>query len=100
MKFKPVSKFPAVERDLAFVLPKTLLASEVAAEIKKASGPLLQSIEVFDVFEGGNLPEGHVSVAYRMIFQDLESTLTEEKLTLTANTDRRWRGKEARDRVR
>ena len=81
VKFKPVSKFPAVERDLAFVLPKTMLASEVAKEIKKISGALLQSIDVFDVFEGGNLPSGHVSVAYRMVFQDLEGTLNEEKLT-------------------
>lgn len=81
VKFRSVAKFPAVERDLAFVLPKTMQASEVAGEIKKASGPLLQSIDIFDVFEGGNLPEGHVSVAYRMVFQDLESTLTEEKLT-------------------
>jgi phenylalanyl-tRNA synthetase beta chain len=81
VKFKSVSKFPSVERDLAFVLPKTMLASEVSNEIKKVSGPLLQSIEIFDVFEGGNLPPGHVSTAYKMIFQDLEGTLTEEKLT-------------------
>ena len=81
VKFKPVSKFPAVERDLAFVLPKTLAASDVAAEIKKTSGALLQSIDVFDVFEGGNLPEGHLSVAYRMIFQDHEGTLNDETLT-------------------
>ena len=81
VKFKPVSKFPSVERDLAFVLPKTMLASEVANEIKKLGGPLLQSINIFDVFEGGNLPEGSLSIAYKMIFQDLEGTLTEEKLT-------------------
>jgi phenylalanyl-tRNA synthetase beta chain len=85
VKFKPVSKFPAVERDLAFVLPEGMLAAEVAAEIKKSSGPLLQSIEVFDVFSGGNLPPGHVSIAYRMIFQDLEGTLSEEKLTSLQN---------------
>ncbi|MGZ3722838.1 MAG: phenylalanine--tRNA ligase subunit beta, partial [Bdellovibrionales bacterium] len=81
VKFKAVSKFPSVERDLAFVLPKNMLASEVSNEIKKVSGQLLQSIDIFDVFEGGNLPEGHISVAYKMIFQDLEGTLTDEKLT-------------------
>lgn len=81
VKFKPVSKFPAVERDLAFVLPKEMRAGDVAAEIKKTAGALLQSIEVFDVFEGGNLPPGHVSVAYRMVYQDLEGTLNEERLT-------------------
>jgi phenylalanyl-tRNA synthetase beta chain len=81
VKFKAVSKFPSVERDLAFVLPKNMLATEVSNEIKRVSGSLLQSIDIFDVFEGGNLPAGHVSVAYRMIFQDLEGTLNDEKLT-------------------
>jgi phenylalanyl-tRNA synthetase beta chain len=56
-------------------------ATDVATEIKKAAGPLLQAIDVFDVFEGGNLPPDHLSVAYRMIFQDAEATLTEERLT-------------------
>jgi phenylalanyl-tRNA synthetase beta chain len=81
VKFKPVAKFPVVERDLAFVLPKSMRATDVAQEIKKTAGPLLQSIEVFDVFEGGNLPEGHVSVAYKMIYQDVEGTLNDERLT-------------------
>lgn len=81
VKFRSVSKFPAVERDLAFVVPKSLRAQDVAAEIKKAAGALLQSIDVFDVFEGGNLPADHQSVAYRMIFQDQEATLTDERLT-------------------
>lgn len=81
VKFKPVAKFPSVERDLAFVLPKSVRAQDVAAEIKKAAGPLLQSIDVFDVFQGGNLPPDHISVAYRMIFQDHEATLNEERLT-------------------
>jgi phenylalanyl-tRNA synthetase beta chain len=35
----------------------------------------------FDVFEGGNLPEGHLSVAYKMIYQDVEGTLSDERLT-------------------
>lgn len=81
VKFKPVGKFPAVERDLAFVLPKSMRATDVAAEIKKVAGPLLQSLDIFDVFEGGNLPEGFVSVAYKMIYQDLEGTLNDERLT-------------------
>jgi phenylalanyl-tRNA synthetase beta chain len=80
IKFKPVSKFPSVERDLAFVLPKTLSAQDVAHEIRRTAGALLQSVDVFDVFEGGNLPPDHISVAYRMVFQDLDETLSEERL--------------------
>jgi phenylalanyl-tRNA synthetase beta chain len=81
VKFKPVSKFPAVERDIAFVIPKEMKAQDVAAEIKRTAGALLQSVEVFDVFEGGTLPAGQVSVAYRMVYQDVQETLTEERLT-------------------
>ncbi len=80
VKFKPVSKFPAVERDLALVLPKDIRAQDVAVEIKKAGGALLQSIEVFDVFEGGEIPESHRSVAYRMVFQDSAGTLTDDQM--------------------
>ncbi|HMN68884.1 MAG TPA: phenylalanine--tRNA ligase subunit beta, partial [Bdellovibrionales bacterium] len=81
VKFKSVSKFPQVERDLAFVLPKSVRAADVSTEIKKTAGALLQSIEIFDVFEGGNLPPGTRSVAYRMVYQDLEGTLNDERLT-------------------
>ncbi len=81
VKFKSVAKFPVVERDIAFVLPKSMRAADVAAEIKKTAGALLQSIEIFDAFEGGNLPQGHASIAYKMVYQDLEGTLNDERLT-------------------
>jgi phenylalanyl-tRNA synthetase beta chain len=95
VKFKAVSKFPAVERDLAFVLPKSMRAADVAAEIKKTAGNILQSLEIFDVFEGGSLPEGHVSVAYRMVYQDHEGTLGDERLTglqkqIVANVEKKF----------
>ena len=79
-KFKSIPKFPAVERDLAFVLPPGRGAQDVVAEIRRAAGALLRSVEIFDVFRGGNLPEGHVSVAYRLRYQDPQNTLTDERL--------------------
>ncbi len=81
VRYKPISKFPAVERDLAFVMPKTLRSQDVQREIQKAAGVSLQSVRVFDVFEGGNLPEGHISIAYRMVFQNPQSTFTENELS-------------------
>lgn len=85
VKFKSVSRFPSVERDLAFVLPKTMKAQDVAQEIKRSAGQLLQSVRIFDVFEGGNLPPEHISVAFRMLFQDMQETLTEERLAALQN---------------
>jgi len=74
-RFKPVSKFPVVTRDLALVLPKTLKSSEVLKEMKKEGGPLLRSIDIFDLYEGESLEKGQVSIAFRLRFQDPNATL-------------------------
>lgn len=79
-KSKKPSRYPAVERDLAFVIPTTLAAGQVAQEIKKAAGKLVQSVDVFDVYEGKNLPENHRSVAFRMLLQEEDDTMSEEQL--------------------
>lgn len=89
-----LSRFPGVERDLAFVMPQSLPVSDVAQALRKAGGALLRSVEVFDVFQGGNLPEGQRSVAFRLSFQDRNATLQDEQIqelqrklieTVTAN---------------
>ncbi len=77
---KSISKFPMVERDLAFVMPKTLKAGDIIADMQKAAGAQLKSVLIFDVFEGGNLKDTDKSVAYRLIYQDMEKTLTDEDL--------------------
>ena len=84
-KLKKISKLPAVERDLAFVLPKTMQASDVIQVLEKAGQPYVQSVEVFDVFEGKSVAEDSRSVAFRMIYQSDAQTLTEEELTKLQN---------------
>ncbi|MGE3386087.1 MAG: phenylalanine--tRNA ligase subunit beta, partial [Bdellovibrionales bacterium] len=79
-KAQSLANFPAVQRDLALVMPETTLAADVIREIKKAAGPLLKAVEVFDVFVGGNLPAGHKSVAFRMTLQDAAGTLTDAQI--------------------
>jgi phenylalanyl-tRNA synthetase beta chain len=85
VKYQPISKLPSSERDFAFLVPKNVTAASVANEIKKAANQTLQSVEVFDVFEGGNLPEGFRSVAYRVVLQDPNTTLTESQLQTLQN---------------
>lgn len=80
IKAKSISKFPAVERDLAVVLPADLAASRVQKEIQKAGAPLVQQVSVFDVFEGGNLKSGERSVSFRMLCQKMDGTLSDEEL--------------------
>lgn len=77
---KPISKFQAIDRDLALVMPKGLGAGVVQQEIQKTGGANLQSVSVFDVYEGDKLPEGQKSVAYRLRYQNLESTLTDAQV--------------------
>lgn len=79
-KYQSISKLPAVDRDIALMMPKELPASTVEAEIKKAAGDLLKEVRVFDVFEGGNLPTGQRSVAFRLIFQAKDATLEDQAI--------------------
>lgn len=80
LKAKPISLFPAVERDFAFVMDKTMPVSKVLTELKKAGGNLCQDALVFDVFEGSPLAAHQKSVAFRLLFQDFEKTLGEDEL--------------------
>lgn len=82
-KVSKISKFQAVERDIAMVLPVTLDIGEVIREIKKAAAPLLQSVEVFDLFRGGAVPEGHQSVAFRYVLQSIDATLSDAEILAT-----------------
>jgi phenylalanyl-tRNA synthetase beta chain len=74
------SKMPAVERDLALVLPKNISSYTVEQEILKGANELLKSITAFDLYEGESLGDGLKSVTYRLIFQHKEFTLTEDQI--------------------
>lgn len=85
LKTKSLSKFPMVERDLAFVCPKELESGEVLTAIKKAGGQQLVAVRVFDVYEGKGVDEGMKSVAFRLCYQDMNATLTDEQITALQN---------------
>jgi phenylalanyl-tRNA synthetase beta chain len=80
LKAKSISKFPTVERDLAVVMPSEIAAGAVVREIQKAGVPLVQSVEVFDVYTGGNLGAGERSVTFRMLCQKMDGTLSDDEL--------------------
>jgi phenylalanyl-tRNA synthetase beta chain len=77
-KYQPISKFPIVDRDIAFVMPRELEAAAVESEIRKTGGDLLREVRVFDVFEGGSLQAGQKSVAFRLLFQSKDATLDDK----------------------
>ena len=80
MKYKDISKFPGVSKDLAVVVDKKVIAKDIEAAIKKASSNLLSEIKVFDVYEGVNLGENKKSIAFNLYFEAANRTLTDEEI--------------------
>jgi phenylalanyl-tRNA synthetase beta chain len=80
-RYREVSRFPAVQRDLAVLLRRDVAAGEVADAVREAGGESLMSVRVFDRFAGKGVPEGKMSVAYRLVFQRTDRTLTEPEVS-------------------
>jgi phenylalanyl-tRNA synthetase beta chain len=76
--FDPVSPYPEVRQDLAFVVDEEVPAAEVLAAIREAAGELLREVEVFDEYRGEQIGEGKRSLAFRVSFGSPERTLTDE----------------------
>ena len=80
MKFKEISKFPSVKKDIAVIVDKEKTSAEIAAAIKKAAGSLLTKVELFDVYTGINVGLDKKSLAYSLTFEDSKKTLTDEEI--------------------
>jgi phenylalanyl-tRNA synthetase beta chain len=76
-KFKSVSAFQPVDRDFAFVMASEKMVGDLTKEVKKSVGANLQSMTVFDVYEGDKIPAGQKSVALRVRLQSQDQALTE-----------------------
>ena len=79
MDYKPVSKFPAVERDFSFVCAEELEVGTITEVIKTAGGKLLESVELFDIYRGAQIGENMKSVSFAVMLRDREKTLTVEE---------------------
>ena len=91
--FSEISKFPAVKRDLALLLDKSVQFSEVEKIAKDSDRKLLKEVSLFDVYEGDKLPEGKKSYALSFILEDKTRTLDEKAIeramqNLTAQFER------------
>ena len=75
-----LSAFQPVDKDLAFVVDKSVSAASVVAAAKNADRNLISEVRVFDVYEGENLPAGKKSIAIALTFQPKEATLTDKEI--------------------
>lgn len=80
VKYKEVSKFPGITKDVAFVLPKEVTSAEVIDTIKQGGGKLLTNVKVFDYYEGDKIEKGKKSIAYSLYFESLEKTLSDQEV--------------------
>jgi phenylalanyl-tRNA synthetase beta chain len=78
------SKYPSAAVDLAFVTPRSLHAQDLANTLRLASA-VVESVELFDVYEGSSLPEGTRSLAYSVRFSSSERTLSEAEVASARN---------------
>ncbi len=77
-KFKELPQFPAVYRDMAFILPEDISNQDIAKIIKKASSKLFKGCDIFDIYKGEHVKDAYKSLAYRVHLQDETATLTDE----------------------
>lgn len=78
--FKPIPKYPIVERDFALLLDQDVKFSQIYELARAQDRELLKHISLFDVYQGKNLPEGKKSYAVRFTFQDSQKTLIDEQI--------------------
>jgi len=79
-KFRGIEKFPAVTRDIAMIVPEEISHEKIWRAIHEPREPLLESVELFDVFSGGEVGAARKSLAYRLTYRHRSRTLTNEEV--------------------
>ena len=80
MKYKEISKYPIVKKDLSMVVRKAITNEELQKQIKKSAGSLLVGINLFDLYTGSNIEKGKKSMSYSLSFNANDRTLTDEEI--------------------
>ncbi|MFH1036924.1 MAG: phenylalanine--tRNA ligase subunit beta [Patescibacteria group bacterium] len=75
-EYRPISKFPAAVRDISILVPKDVLVEEVLNKIEKAGGNTIRDIDLFDIYEGNELPGQKKNLAFHIIYQAEDRTLS------------------------
>ena len=78
--FKAIAALPSVRRDVAMIVPETTTHDAVLQAVKQARPANLESVELFDIFRGKNVPEGQKSLAYAFTYRSAEKSLTDTEV--------------------
>ena len=80
-KYTGIAKYPAVTRDISMVVPKNILVGQIEEVIEQRGGKILESYELFDIYEGAQILAGFKSVAYSITFRAADHTLEEQEVS-------------------
>ena len=80
VKFAPIPKYPETYRDISILIDKSAPSKEVAELIRSIGAPLLGKVEIYDCFESKKLDAGKRSLAFALVFQSPEKTLTDDEV--------------------
>ena len=78
--YKPMSRFPAAIRDLAILVPRVTKVAEVLNKINIVGGSLVKDVDLFDIYEGEELADGKKNLAFHIIYQPENKTLTAKEI--------------------
>ena len=75
VRYAPFSRFPAVKRDLSLLVPGQVTYAQLAEVVRAGGGDLLESLELFDIYEGKGVPAGHSAYGIRLKFRSATGSL-------------------------
>ena len=84
-KFQGIARFPAVTRDISFVLPSEITAYEIEKVLEQRGGKILESYRLFDIYEGEHIQKGFKSMAYSLVFRHPDKTMEEGEINAAMN---------------
>lgn len=84
-KFQGIARFPAVTRDISFVLPSNITAYEIEKVLEQRGGKILESYRLFDIYEGEHIQKGFKSMAYSLVFRHPDKTMEEGEINAAMN---------------
>ncbi|MFA7502463.1 MAG: phenylalanine--tRNA ligase subunit beta, partial [Anaerovoracaceae bacterium] len=79
-KYRPLPKYPAMKRDFALVVTEEVRVADIEREIRAQAGELLESVQLFDIYRGGQVPKGSKSIAFSLTYRAGDRTLKEAEV--------------------
>ena len=79
-EYRPISSYPAAIRDLAILVPRNTRVVEVLNQINSAGGKLVCDVDLFDIYKGEEIPQGKQNLAFHIIYQSENKTLSSKEV--------------------